>query len=91
MRANCQAASAFAGWPAPGLNFARPRSLGTGWAAAGAVAAVLLRGRQWLEVLKQRRCRGPGRGDGPQEPSHDRFDTDSIWDDPELWLMIMMH
>ena len=87
MSENYQSASAFAGWPAPGL--ARPRGLGATFAGLGPVAMTLLKSRQWLDALKRRR--GPAGGGGPQEPPEHNLEADSIWDDPMLWTLIMMH
>ena len=88
MSANYQT-SAFAGCPVSQLPLAPPR-LGASLGVLGAVAAALLRGRELLESLNRRwRNRRTGNG-GPETPPEDHATRDSIWDDPELW-MLMMH
>ena len=89
MNTNYQTA-AFAGCPASRLTLAPPLSLGAKPGALGLVATALLRGRELLQTLNRRwRKRHTGNG-GPEMPPEDHAPRDSIWDDPELW-MLMMH
>jgi hypothetical protein len=59
-----------------------------GRAGFGRVGTALLRGRQWLDGLRRRRRRIPG--DGGSHPPDDQPRSVSIWDDPDLW-MLMIH
>jgi hypothetical protein len=88
MTANYQLASA-SGWSAAGIALPKARGLGA-MAALRPVTRNLLRGRRWLDALKRSR-RAPGGGGGPQPPSEHDPVADSIWDDPELWMLIMIH
>lgn len=54
-----------------------------------AAATFLLRSRQWLDGLIRRRRRGPF-GNGGSEPQEEQPRETSIWDDPNLW-MLMIH
>jgi hypothetical protein len=81
--------SAFVRLPAPA--FASPRGLGAGLGALGPVAAALLRLRELREALNRRWFKRPSGNGGPETPPEDHSRSDSIWDDPELWTMIMMH
>jgi len=74
---------AFAGLPELGSTHGRI----PGRPGFGRVAAALLRSRQWLDGLRRRR-RAPG-GGGSQPPD-DQPRSVSIWDDPDLW-MLMIH
>ena len=80
-----------AGWPAGAPTLAPPRRLGARAALVGAVTTAFLRARQLLEALKGMRREQQGAGGGPEGPSEDHSKYDSIWDDPELWMFIMMH
>jgi hypothetical protein len=76
------------GWPA--LPLASRRGLNPNLAALRSAASALHRGRRLLETLDRAwRKRFAGNG-GPQMPPEDRPTSDSIWDDPMLW-MLMMH
>jgi hypothetical protein len=90
MPANYQTASAIDSWPelAPPLEPARGLDIGA--ALSGMTAMALLRARQLLEAFKGKRPEPPGGGGGPEKPSEDHPQYDSIWDDPVLW-MLMMH
>ncbi|MGC2304237.1 hypothetical protein [Candidatus Binatus sp.] len=81
--------SAFVSLPAPA--FASPRGLGAGLAALGPVAAALLRLRELHDALNRRWFKRPSGNGGPETPPEDHSGSDSIWDDSELWMMIMMH
>jgi hypothetical protein len=90
MSANSPAAFGIAGGSGAPLALAPPRGLGASLAALGPVAMALLRARRFLEALKGTPRKRPG-GDGPREPPEDQPETDSIWDDPLLWMMLAMH
>ena len=79
---------AFANLPAPA--FALPCALGAKLAALGPVAAALLRVRELREALSRGCFRRRPENGGPETPREDHSQSDSIWDDPELW-MLMMH
>ena len=80
---------AFLGLPAPA--FASPRGLGVGLAALGPAAAALLRLGELRDALNRRWFKRPSGNGGPETPPEDHSGSDSIWDDPELWMMITMH
>jgi hypothetical protein len=90
MSANYQPASAIGGWPvvAPARV---PRGLGERAPLFEAVTRMLLRARQLFEPFKRMQRKEPRGGGGPEEPSEDYPRGDSIWDDPVLWMLIMMH
>ena len=90
MSTNYQTA-AFAGCPASRLPLAPPLGLGAGLGGLGAVAAALLRSREFFERLSHRWHRRPAGNGGPGMPPEDHPMSDSIWDDPVLWMLIMMH
>jgi hypothetical protein len=73
---------AFAGLAGPGLRQGSRAGL-------GAVATALARTRHWLERFDRNRHRPPS-GNGGSEPPEEHRRNDSIWDDPELW-MLMIH
>jgi hypothetical protein len=73
--------------PAPA--FASPRGLAANLAALGPVAAALLRVRELREALNQRWFKRPSGNGGPETPPEDHSTRNSIWDDPELWLLMM--
>ena len=75
----------------PALVFASPRGLRASLAALGPVAAALLRLRELGEALNRRWFKRPSGNGGPETPPEDHSGSDSIWDDPELWMMITMH
>ena len=75
----------------PGLVFASPRGLRAGLAALGPVAAALLRLGELRDALNRRWFKRPSGNGGPETPPEDHSGSDSIWDDPELWMMITMH
>ena len=75
----------------PALAFASPRGLGAGLAALGSVAATLLRPRELREALNRRWFKRSSGNGGSETPPEDHSGSDSIWDDAELWMMIMMH
>jgi hypothetical protein len=52
-------------------------------------AAALLRVRQLLEVVKRTWRQHPVGSGGPGMPPQDNPERSSIWDDPELWLLMM--
>ena len=58
-------------------------------AGLGPVAAALSRVRQWLDGYQRRRRQRPP-GNGGSEPPEDHPRDISIWDDPNLW-MLMIH
>jgi hypothetical protein len=90
MSANYQT-SAFAGCPASRLTPAPPLGLGARLGALGPVATALLRGRELLERFGRRRRKRPAENGGSETPPPEDHPTnDRIWDDPELW-MLMMH
>jgi hypothetical protein len=90
MSTNYQTA-AFAGCPASRLTLAPPFGFGARLGALGLVLTALLRGRELLQTLNRRwRKRRTGNG-GPGMPPEDHPTSDGIWDDPELWMLIMMH
>jgi hypothetical protein len=76
---------AFAGQAGPLLLHDRaPRRAGLGGVAAG-----LSRVWQWLDGDQRRRRQRPP-GNGGSQPPEDHPRETSIWDDPNLW-MLMIH
>ena len=74
----------------PGPAFASPRGLGAKLAAPGPVAAALLRVRELREALNRGWFRRRRENGGPETPPEGHSQSDSIWDYPGLW-MLMMH
>ena len=87
MSANCHAASGLVDWSNAPLGRVSPPGFGPR-AGFRPVTAVLLRVRLLLEALKKARHNRPQRP--RQEEPEDHAESDSIWDDPALW-MLMMH
>jgi hypothetical protein len=67
------------------------RGIGPGPWLPKLVAAAFLKTRQMGEALQRRWDRHPTGSGGPHSPWEDHPEGDSIWDDPMLWVLIMMH
>jgi hypothetical protein len=91
MSANYQTASGTAGWRALAPTLLPPRDFGVTAAVSEARTTVLLRVRQLLEMFKGIWRQQAGGGGDPETSSEDHPEGDSIWDDPVLWTLIMMH
>ena len=55
------------------------------------LAAAFRKPRQMREALQRTWHRRPTGNGGPHSPREDDLEGDSIWDDPMLWVLIMMH
>jgi hypothetical protein len=64
--------------------------LGAGLAALASSALALDARRRWREALGRWLC-ATGEASGSPTPPEDHPPSESIWDDPELWMLIMMH
>jgi hypothetical protein len=67
------------------------RSIGLGPSLPRLVGAAFLKTRQMREALQRTWRRRPTGDGGPHSPWEDHPEGDSIWDDPMLWVLIMMH
>jgi hypothetical protein len=90
MSVNCQATSAIADWPMSEPAPVTQRGIGSGTSLPRPVATAFRKTRQMLAVLRAWHQRPTGNG-GPEVPWEDPDARDSIWDDPMLWVLIMMH
>ncbi len=90
MSVNCQATSAIADWPMSEPGPVLPSGIGPSSSLPRLIAAAFRKKREMLDALRTRRQRPPGNG-GPHSPWEDPDAGDSIWDDPMLWVLIMMH
>lgn len=91
MSATYQATSAIADWPISEPGPAPQRGTGPGPSLRRSVAAAFRKILQLGEALQHSWHRRPTGSGGSHSPWEDRDADDSIWDDPMLWTLIMMH
>jgi hypothetical protein len=90
MGTNYPTASAVNSWHEGVPALMPPYGLGGRAGVFGPVKTIFLRVRRWLETFNaMRREHTRGGGGPPPIPPEDHRKYDSIWDDPELWTMMM--
>jgi hypothetical protein len=92
MSANLVKAMTMTGWSDAMPVGSLPRNGFAGDTAVGPVAAALFRiGKFFRAIRGTRRELPPGSG-GPGEPPEEEWpQDDDPWNDPPLWMLIMMH
>ena len=91
MSATYQSASGPDGWGALPPTLLPPRDLAARAAVFGPVAKAWLTAHRLLEALTGTGPKQAGGGHSPEAPPEGHHEGDSIWDDPVLWMLIMMH
>lgn len=91
MSAACEPISAIADWPNSEPGPLPQQGIGPGPWLPRLVAAAIRKRRQMREALRRTWRRLPAGNGGPRSPWDDHPEGDSIWDDPMLWVLIMMH